>query len=283
MGRLRHSFFRYHALFLFLLLEGLCFYIVGKQDTPLGQRLFQLYGTLAAQLFEYDHMLYQYTALHTINQEMVAENRQLKEALMQHQRQTKGNSLRYTYQDTPQGYAIVPVSERDEDIKAAETPPVGDTLEAVVETDTPPPLRLIAALVVNNNVFHTQNFLTLNKGRRDGIAPGMGIINKDGVVGRIRHVSHAFSTAYSLLHTNFFLSAMLKKNHTMGSVLWDGKSPHRGKLLYMPKHVAMQKGDAVVTSGYGKMFPRNVPIGHIADFTTAEDGVTHEATLSFSV
>lgn len=44
-------------------------------------------------------------------------------------------------------------------------------------------LRYIQAKVINNSTNKLLNYITLNKGKRDGIRPDMGVVNEEGVVG----------------------------------------------------------------------------------------------------
>lgn len=275
MGRLQRFLLHYHALLLFFLLEIFCLYLVGQQDTKLGRQLFRMHGDLVAQFAAYHNNLYQYTALYTLNHEVMAENKQLKERLLQQAQLNRRHTAGYDYRENVQGSYVSHSASSTEDDAPQNAVPTTRTVSHS--------LTLIPALVVHNDVFHMHNFLTLNKGHRDGIRPGMGVINKAGVVGKIRYVSDAFSTAYSLLHTNFFVSVVLKKNGVMGSVLWNGVSPRHTKLLHIPKHIILQKGDLVVTSGYGKMFSRGVLVGHVSQFSTFEEDATHEVTLLLSV
>ena len=43
-----------------------------------------------------------------------------------------------------------------------------------------------SARVINNSVFKRNNFLTLNKGSKDGIKIGQGVIINDGIVGIVK-------------------------------------------------------------------------------------------------
>src|SRR5699024_10607119 len=58
----------------------------------------------------------------------------------------------------------------------------------------------IPAKVINNSIHQKNNYLTLDKGSKEGIQPGMGVISPDGIVGITLHVSENFSTVQSLLH-----------------------------------------------------------------------------------
>ncbi len=125
---------------------------------------------------------------------------------------------------------------------------------------------LTSAKVINNSVNKKHNFITLNKGSEHGLAQDMAVISGDGVVGVIYDVSKYYATVISLLNTNLKISAKLKKNDYFGSLVWEGKDYRHATLNEIPYHVAIERGDTIVTSSYSAIFPEGVLIGTIEDF-----------------
>ena len=66
------------------------------------------------------------------------------------------------------------------------------------------------ANVINNSVTHPKNFITIDKGRLDGIAPEMGVVDQNGVVGIVSNVSDHASRVLSLLNSDMRLSCKVK-------------------------------------------------------------------------
>lgn len=133
----------------------------------------------------------------------------------------------------------------------------------------------VTAQVINNSVNHLQNYITLNKGKADGIQPEMGVIDQNGVVGIITSVSDHFSVAISVLNPKLKLSAKLKGNNYFGSVGWNGVSSKFGVLEELPRHVKFNKGDTLITSGYSAVFPEGITIGFLEEKqNTQNDGST---------
>lgn len=118
-----------------------------------------------------------------------------------------------------------------------------------------------SAKVINNSIHLNQNHLTLNKGRKQGVKEGMGVFNESGIVGRVKGVSNNFASVLSILHTEVLVSSKIKRTDVFGSTQWDGKDSQRAKLIYVPRHVIIEKGDTIVTSGYNSIFPEGIPIG----------------------
>lgn len=123
-----------------------------------------------------------------------------------------------------------------------------------------------SAMVINNSVNRQYNYITLNKGRKDGIKPDQGIMNSDGVVGMITNVSESFSVGFSLLNKRWGVSAKHKKSGTFGPISWDGTDYQYAYLNGIPFHVQLSVGDTIVTSSYSSVFPEGILIGTIHEF-----------------
>ncbi|MEP0714307.1 rod shape-determining protein MreC [Algoriphagus sp.] len=127
------------------------------------------------------------------------------------------------------------------------------------------------ARIISNSLRFGQNHLTLNKGSKDGIKPGMGIFNEQGVIGRVKSVSENYSVGISLLNTGYTLSSKIKTNNSFGTTNWDGKDSKHAKLLYVASHVMANVGDTIVTTGFSHVFPEGIQIGVISSVEKGEN------------
>ncbi|MCH7397505.1 rod shape-determining protein MreC [Belliella sp. DSM 107340] len=138
------------------------------------------------------------------------------------------------------------------------------------------------AKVINNSIRLNQNHLTLNKGEKHGIKPGMGVFNGQGVVGRVKGVSKNFATVISLLHTDLLVSSKVDSTEVFGSIKWDGVDPQKAKMLYIPRHVKIEVGDKIVTSGYNAVFPEGINIGTVLEVNQGSDTNYLDVTVSLA-
>lgn len=118
------------------------------------------------------------------------------------------------------------------------------------------------ARVINNSVHQKNNYITINRGTKHGIAKGMGVISASGVVGVVLNVSENFSTIRSLLHTETKVSASVEGN--IGSLVWgEGNFDSRYAILKdIQAHLVIKKGARVVTSEFS-LFPQGTNIGTV--------------------
>ena len=140
---------------------------------------------------------------------------------------------------------------------------------AYADTVTPDsaltPFRFITARVINNSIAHSNNFLTINRGSDDGIAPEMGVVDQNGVVGIVNVTGRHTARVISLLNSDLRLSCKVKGSDAFGSLVWDGKSPRRAVLEELPRHVEFAVGDTIITSGYSVVFPEGIPVGTVVE------------------
>ncbi len=134
------------------------------------------------------------------------------------------------------------------------------------DTVDAPAYIFTSAKVISNSANKQFNYITLNKGSRQGIKPDMGIINDQGVVGVITNVSPNFSTGLSILNKRLGIPAKISKINYFGNLVWDGEHYNTADLKEIPFHIIVNVGDTIVTSGYSNVFPEGIMIGTITKF-----------------
>ena len=130
--------------------------------------------------------------------------------------------------------------------------------------------EFIPAEVVNSSISKFNNYITIDKGSLDGIAPDMGVISTNGVVGVVRSVSKHFSVIIPVINPKFRLGAKLKNSDNFGTIAWDGQNANEAQLREMPKHEPFAIGDTVVT-GFSRIFPEGIIVGYTKELGTSPD------------
>ncbi len=122
------------------------------------------------------------------------------------------------------------------------------------------------ATVIYNTVNADKNYFQLNRGSNQGIKDNMAVISSDGsAVGQVINVSPNFSQVMSLLHVQSKVKGTLKKSGNNGTIEWNGKDPRYLTFKDIPKSIAVQKGDTVLTSTVSFNFPPGYMIGTIEE------------------
>ena len=132
------------------------------------------------------------------------------------------------------------------------------------------------AKVINNNYALSKNYLTLNKGEKDGVKEDMGVITSKGIVGIVDNTSNGYARVLSILNTKSRINAQLKSSSHIGSLKWDGKSPQTTvQLTDISKFAPVKEGDSIITGGQSTIFPKGIPIGTIESFVLDISGDTY--------
>jgi rod shape-determining protein MreC len=140
--------------------------------------------------------------------------------------------------------------------------------------------QLIPASICNASVHLRNNFLTLCEGTEKGIAKDMGVVSSKGIVGIVVQVNDSYSLVMSVLNARTRISASIKRLGSFGSLVWNGYSSQRMNLLSIPKHIEIQLGDTIVTSGFSTIFPKNIDIGVISDIQAERGTGNHYIEVS---
>lgn len=125
------------------------------------------------------------------------------------------------------------------------------------------PYTFITAKVVYNSVAHLSNYITIDKGRKEGVAVDMGVVSERGIVGVVSVVHDHFAVVLPALNPKFRLSGKVLGSDYFGSIHWNGRSTRYINLEELPRHVEFQLGDTIVTSGYSSFFPERIMIGTV--------------------
>ena len=122
---------------------------------------------------------------------------------------------------------------------------------------------MISARVIGGSADSASQTIYLDRGERDGIRKNMGVITPDGVVGKV--IESYKDTAQVLLLTDkdSGVGAMLVESRLQGPV--GGTGEPLLVMKYIPNDDNVNSGERVVTSGMDRIFPRDLPVGTIAE------------------
>lgn len=231
---------RFFNLILFIGLEIICLVLISRSRNMQGDDLVSSANTVVGIVYEKKSDMTKYFSLGKMNDSLLAENMRLRRMIDQ-----------YKTVDTLK------------DMKVRRELNNPDTAAHIVKYAD---YIYRTARVINNSVDGVNNYITINRGSKDGIARGMSVISGNGLVGRVEYVSAHFSSILSILSTKQQVSARLKDG-TFKSTVWDVERPDIFMMKDMPQEVKVKKGDSVFTTSFGNTFPPDVLIGTI---TTVE-------------
>ncbi len=141
--------------------------------------------------------------------------------------------------------------------------------------------HLIPALVINNSITHRNNYITIDKGRLDGLKEDLGVVVPEGPIGIVIKVSDHYALVMSLLHQQTRVSVQLKNRGYFGSLVWkDLRNPRKMYLEDIPRHARVAVGDTVETSGFSDIFPAGMALGEVDSFWISPASDFYEMEVS---
>lgn len=238
---------RYNAFFFFLIFEVASLVIYIKYNAFQKATFINSANTVTGNIYARVNGVYDYLALRDVNDSLARENAKLRSQLK--------SSF---YIDTVAKHKI------------------NDTVFKQQ-------YEYIAAKVINNSTDRPYNYITINRGSRDGITVGLGVICSAGIVGKVINVSPHMAIIQSMLNRYSRFSVMLAQNREIGSVEWgDDFDTRRGLLVDVSTNAQPKLGENVITSGYS-LFPQGIMVGKVSNLHPKAGGISLSMEIRFSV
>lgn len=231
MRNLINFFIRYNSWLLFVLLAGISLVLLFNFNDFQQSVYLTSANSVCASVHEVRSELTGYIGLREENRKIEATNAALKAKVMELER-----TLQATRELVPDTATLIPQPER---------------------------FNFIVASVLNSGTGHARNYITINKGTRQGVKPGMGVINSSGMVGIINVCGRNTSRAISVLNTGQNFSVKVEGTSYVGILSWFQGDPTVAYVENIPRHARFTKDAMVVTSGYSTSFPEGIPVGRV--------------------
>ncbi len=137
------------------------------------------------------------------------------------------------------------------------------------------------ALVVARDPVNWNSSMMVNKGKSDGLRPGMAVINFSGVVGKVAEVAGDVSKVILLNDSGFSVAVVNQRSRE--SSLLSGSLSGDCRLHYLPEDADIRVGDEIVTSALSSVFPEGLRVGTVSEVYPGEQGTPPRAVVEPAV
>jgi rod shape-determining protein MreC len=134
---------------------------------------------------------------------------------------------------------------------------------------------MLAARVIGISPGTGARIAFLDRGARDGLEENMGVITPEGVVGKVLAVFPATSQVLLLSDRESGVGALLATSRSHGPVRGTGDLLLVG-LDYISKDIPVSVGEVILTSGQDRIFPKDLPVGTVAEIKNDPRSPFHE-------
>ena len=241
---------KYNHWFVFVLLEVVSFVLLFKFNSYQGSVWFSSANAVAGKVYELDAAVKNYFSLTKINQQLNVRNLYLEQTVRKLSEQV------------------------DELTGQKDSSWLARTQEQVLKE-----CKLIPAKVITNSLDKRDNFITIDKGRADGVRKDMGVACGNGVVGVVYMVSEHYAVVIPLLNSKSNLSVTIRERGYYGYLHWTGGRADLAYVDDIPRHAHFRLGDLVETSGYSSIFPPGIIVGQILHVYNSVDGLSYRVQV----
>jgi len=144
------------------------------------------------------------------------------------------------------------------------------------------PLSTLAGEVIGREAGGWVRAFTVNRGQSSGVARQNPVIVPEGLVGRVVQVRSGASVVQLVNDPSSTVGAMVQRTRTPGLV--EGEAAGTVRFKFMAREGSgVTRGDLVVTSGLGNLFPKGLPVGRVVRVEDKGSALFHFAILAPAV
>ncbi len=133
----------------------------------------------------------------------------------------------------------------------------------------PPPT--LTAEIIGKDPSLWFRTVTVNRGSSDGVRKGMPAVTVEGIVGQVLDTSPHYAKILLATDPNSAIDVLIQKTRVHGILNGNGNNAYQ--LQYVLKKSDIKKGDMVVTSELGGVFPKGLPVGAVSSVIRSRRGM----------
>ncbi len=145
--------------------------------------------------------------------------------------------------------------------------------------------ELEAAEVIGREPSNWFNVILIDKGEKDGIKKDMAVMVDEGLVGYIIEAGSGYSKVLLITDDRSSVSAIIQRSRDNGIVKGSIDTVPQGcvKMVFLPYDSNIIKGDVVISSGLGGIFPKGIVIGEVVEAQKESHELTQYAIIKPAV
>lgn len=140
---------------------------------------------------------------------------------------------------------------------------------------------LLPANVIGRDSSTWSNRIIINRGSNDGVQKNMTVITPDGLIGNIHEAYAAYSEVELITDPRSAVGSIVQRadSRVAGVVKGSADSNSAINMTNIPQNANIVEGDTIITSGFGGIYPKGIPIGSVASIQNDAGGLLQYAIL----
>jgi len=136
---------------------------------------------------------------------------------------------------------------------------------------------MLPAEVIGKDATSWFKTVIIDRGEKDDIDKGMPVVTYDGLVGYIIEVAVSTAKVLLIIDENSRVAVLVRRTRDEGILI--GDSADYCRMLYLSKTADIKRGDVVITSGLGGLYPKNLVVGMIDKIEKKDYGLFQDVQI----
>jgi rod shape-determining protein MreC len=137
--------------------------------------------------------------------------------------------------------------------------------------------ELISAQVISRGASSWLNTIIVDKGKNDGIIPGLAVVTERGIIGHTLNTSNNYSQVLLIVDKNSAVDVINQRSRAKGIV--KGYKNNLCRIDYVLSKEDVNISDIVITSGMDGIFPKGLLVGEVIDIAKNRNALFLNAVL----
>lgn len=121
--------------------------------------------------------------------------------------------------------------------------------------------EIINGVVISRNPSYWLNEIVVNRGSKDGIIEGMGVVVSEGLIGYVNQVYQSSCRVTLITNSSFNNTSVIVNNIYL---ILEYDEDNKLYINQLDNSDSIKVGDVVLTSGLTDKYPRGITIGYIS-------------------
>ncbi|HML31247.1 MULTISPECIES: rod shape-determining protein MreC [Sporomusa] len=150
---------------------------------------------------------------------------------------------------------------------------------------TVPQFDFVTAQVIARDPGTWTSIIIINRGAADGIAKDMAVVTAQGLVGNVVTVYNNAAKVQLILDPRSAVGCLVQRPESRVAGIVEGSTfnSHAPRMINIARDADVIKGDKIITSGFGGIYPKGLLVGEVMDIVNDEGGLLKYAVLKPAV
>ncbi len=143
----------------------------------------------------------------------------------------------------------------------------------------------VTATVIARDPGNWTNIILINRGSSDGLTKDMPVVTPQGLAGNVVQVFANTAKVQLVLDPRSAVGSLVQRAESRVAAIVEGNgvNPMSPRMVNLARDADIIRGDKIITSGFGGIYPKGLLVGAVVDVINDEGGLLKYAVLNPAV